>query len=112
MPHPLAAQVLAFPCFAIYCSYDANAPDTKDLIVVTTEALAKEVCDRLNENPSHFNQLSYVEGYEHCKQFKYRPTLRVNSNEIKISLAHVVAELLQEDEGCCNGCEGDCGCNG
>ena len=82
--------------------------------MVSTEDLAKEVCDRLNEDPCAHNQLSFVEGYEHCKQFKCHPTLRVNSHEIKNSLASVVAYLLEneDEEGCCNGCDGDCGCDG
>jgi hypothetical protein len=115
MPHAIAAQVLAFPCFAIFCSYDANAPDTKDIIVVSTEDLAKEVCDLLNEDPRAHSQLAYVEGYEHCKRFEYRSTLRTDSREIRISLAHVVAQLLENEEdedGCSNGCDGDCGCDG
>ncbi len=49
--HPLAAPVPAIPCWGVYADYDANAPNTCDMILVSTEELCDEVLALLNEHP-------------------------------------------------------------
>jgi hypothetical protein len=95
MPHKLAAQVLAFPCWAIYGDYDANAPDTKDLIWCTTEELARKVCDKLNEDPRSYN-LCYVEGFEGCKTFQYHKVFLLKSDQIVNTLKAALEAVTNE----------------
>lgn len=68
-------QVLAYRAWAIYASYDAEAPDTADLMILDTKELADRVCAELNKEPRRYNNLAYVEGCEGCKRFKVAPTL-------------------------------------
>lgn len=72
--HKVAEPVLAIPCWGIFADYDANAPDTRILFLVSTEELAKEVCAFLNENPRKWGNLACVDGWEHCKRFSWMGT--------------------------------------
>ena len=70
--HDAPKPVTAYQGWAIYADYDAEAPDTADKIWVSTEELAKEVCEKLNENPRKYTQLAFVDGWEWKKSFQYR----------------------------------------
>jgi len=60
--------------WAVYADYDAEAPDTKDLIFCATEQIAAGVCEDLSRDPRAHNDLAYVAGCEGCKVFKLRQT--------------------------------------
>jgi hypothetical protein len=82
---------------AIYADYDANAPDTCDLLLVTDEKLAKEVCDKLNtmEGKGHF--LAHNEGHEWCKTWTYHAKLvAANTGDEIYSSMEEVEALFRE----------------
>jgi len=85
-------KVTAFRAFGIFASYDANAPDTDTLATVTSEELAKRVCEKLNEDPqSHV--VAFVDGWEHAKRFCHRPVLVTNPDSACDSLEQTLARL-------------------
>jgi hypothetical protein len=84
--HTIPEPVRAYPVFAVYAHFDHMAPDSEDLIVVADEDLALEVCKELNRNTRDHSDLACVEGLEYLKVFRYRPTLRVNTDEIRTCL--------------------------
>ena len=72
----MAKQVTAFLGYAIYASYDGEAPDTKDLILLADKDEAEKLAKILNENPRKWGSLAYVEGFEHYKLFETREVLQ------------------------------------
>ena len=51
-------KITAYRAFGIFADYDANAPDTDTIVTVTSEELAKEVCEKLNEDPRRHTVLA------------------------------------------------------
>jgi hypothetical protein len=85
-------EITAYRAFGIFADYDANAPDTDTLVTVASEELAKQVCEKLNEDPrSHV--VAFVDGWEHAKRFRHRPVLVANPNSACGSLEQALAEL-------------------
>lgn len=92
---PEPAPTTAWVAFAIYADYDANAPDTKNLFVVSSETLAKLVCEFLNEDPPRWGNLAFVDGFEWAKLFAYRETIVSDSDRSRIRRS--VAEVFEHD---------------
>ena len=88
-------KVTAYRAFGIFADYDANAPDTATLVTVTSEELAKQVCEKLNEDPRSY-VIAFVDGCEHWKRFSHRPELITNPDSACDSFASAVAEMLPE----------------
>jgi len=70
--HGPPEKVAAYRGYAVYADYDANAPNSEDLIFCSTEELAQEVCKILNVDPRSHGDLAYTEGWEFCKSFQCR----------------------------------------
>lgn len=96
--HGMPEPVQGYRAWAIYADYDANAPDTEDLILVSTEDLAKLVCDELNEDTGRWNNLAFIDGWEHCKMFRYREVLVSDPYVPRRSVADVFKYDVEEDE--------------
>ena len=88
-------KVTAYRAFGVFADYDGNAPDTDTLVTVTSEELAKQVCEKLNEDPRSC-VVAFVDGWEHAKRFRYRPVLVANPNSGCDSYEQALAEMLQE----------------
>lgn len=104
--HPEPERVTAYRAWGIYADYDANAPDTRDLILVSTEALARDVCDALNEDPRRWGNLAFVDGWEFCKSFQHRLALVEDPSCVRRSVAEVFEKDV-EDSGDCEDGEED-----
>lgn len=76
--------VVAYRAFGIFADYDGVAPDTCSFVLVPTEVIAKEVCDRLNESPREYT-IAFVEGCESAKSFAYREELTESANRVKMT---------------------------
>ena len=96
--HPAPEPVRAYRVWAIYADYDAMAPNTEDLILVSTKELAEAVCAILNEDPRAWGSLAFVDGFEHCKSFRAYETLAEGSDEVRRSVAEVFGEIGEEEE--------------
>ena len=92
-----AKQVTAFVGYAIYADYDANAPDTQDLILCDTEELAIRVCDHLNEEPRKWGNLAFVDGWEHTKSFALHKTFR-DTDVFETSFDDIIRNATDDDE--------------
>jgi hypothetical protein len=88
-------KITAYRAFGIFADYDGNAPDTDTIVTVTSEELAKQVCEKLNEDPRSY-VIAFVDGWEHAKRFRHRPVLIANPDSACDSFASAVAEMLQE----------------
>jgi hypothetical protein len=95
--HVLAEPILAYPCWAIYGDYDAEAPDTADLIWCATEELAKEVCALLNKDPRAHNDLCYVDGWEFKKSFRYHSVLLLSKSKIATTIEELEEFLIEDN---------------
>lgn len=95
----MAKQVTAFLGYAIYATYDGEAPDTADLILLDSEEEANKVKDVLNENPRKWGNLAYVEGFECCKTFCVRQTLRQNEQDFLPS-ADAALKTVEDEYDC------------
>jgi hypothetical protein len=71
---PKFKVVEAVEAHAIYANYDAMAPNSESIFVVTDEKIAEGLCDLLNQDPRAYNMV-YVDGYEYCKNFRFRSIL-------------------------------------
>lgn len=89
--------VTAYRVFGIFADYDGNAPDTSTLALVPTEEVAKEVCQRLNEDPQS-HTIVFVDGWENHKTFRYRPELTEDQGRVLLT-ADLAYEALTEDDG-------------
>lgn len=96
--HGMPEPVQGYRAWAIYADYDANAPDTEDLILVSTEALAEAVCLELNEDTRRWNNLAFVDGFEWAKSFSYHEVLVADPYAPRRSLAEVFEKDVEEDE--------------
>lgn len=96
--HQIAVPVLATPCWAVFVDYDGNAPDTADQIFCATEALADEVCAKLNETPRKWANLAFVDGCEDCKSFRKRLVALISKDQIRTSIEEVFKKDVEEDE--------------
>lgn len=94
----MAKQVTAFQGFAVFASFDGNAPDSEDLIKCETEVVAQQVCDFLNKEPRKWGQLAFVDGHEHSKFFRFRPTLSL-VDDFHVSFEEAIP--VDEDEELC-----------
>jgi hypothetical protein len=90
-------QVTLYRGYAVYADYDANAPDTEDLLFCATVELAQAVCEVLNEDPRRWGNLAFVDGYEWSKSFGYRAAYAENPAVFGRSVAQVMANV--EDDG-------------
>lgn len=97
--HPVLEPVPAVPCYGIYADYDANAPDTEDLLTVSTEELAKAVCEVLNEDPRKWGNMAFVDGFEWAKSFSYHKTFVEPGHEVSTSVEKAMS-WVEEDEDC------------
>jgi hypothetical protein len=88
-------KITAYRAFGIFADYDANAPDTGTLVTVTSEELAKQVCEKLNEDPRSY-VIAFVNGCEHWKRFGWRPRLIANPDSACDSFASAMAEMSSE----------------
>lgn len=88
-------KVAAYRAFGIFADYDANAPDTDTIVTVTNEELAKQVCEKLNEDPRRYT-IVFVDGWEHAKRFRHRPVLIAKTDSACDSFEQAMAEMLQE----------------
>jgi hypothetical protein len=93
----MAKQVTAYQGYEIYADYDANAPDTKGLLLCDTEELAIAVCEKLNETPRKWGNMAFVEGYEWSKSFQHRPVIRLNDDFPK-TIEEVMANVEVGDD--------------
>ena len=100
MTFPVSEPALAIPCFEIYADYDANAPDTEGIILVSAQALAERVCEELNEDPQACVKC-VVDGWEHAKSWAWRPTFAPVADRSKIhtNLQAALDEMTDGAEG-------------
>lgn len=98
MTFPVAPPALAIPCFEIYADYDANAPDTAGVILVSAQALAERLCEELNEDPQACVKC-VVDGWEHAKSWAWRPTFAPVADQGKIhtTLQTALDEMTDDD---------------
>jgi hypothetical protein len=83
-------QIMAYVGYAIYADYDAQAPNTNDLILVGSEELAAEVLHLLNENPQKYYDIAFVDGLERYKSFKSHRVLREDPSDFIRSFEDVL----------------------
>jgi hypothetical protein len=74
-------KTTAYRAYAIYADYDGNAPDSGDVVLVETKALAIEVCAKLNEDPRAY-VICCVDGWEHSKRWEQRPVVTEHAGVI------------------------------
>ena len=87
MVHKGPRPVTAYEGYAIYADYDANAPNSEDVVFVSTEELAKEVCGKLNEDPRSYGNLAFVDGWEFCKSFRYHTIVLKDESDFARTLS-------------------------
>ena len=88
-------KITAYRAFGIFADYDANAPDTDTIVTVTSEELAKEVCEKLNEDPRR-HTVVFVDGWEHAKRFCWRPRLIANPDSACDSLEQAMTDVTPD----------------
>lgn len=91
-------KVAAFAGYQIYADYDGNAPDTAGMLFCSTEELAREVCEILNENPRKWGNLAYVEGCEHAKRFRHTECFLTDQAAFKRTVKAVFENVEGEDD--------------
>ena len=65
---PEGRTTTVYDVWAVYKSYDANAPDTETLVWCATEDLARGACDMLSESEDNDDEVTFGEEvYELCK---------------------------------------------
>jgi len=89
-------KIAAYRAFGIFADYDANAPDTYTISLVTSEELAKQVCEKLNEDPRR-HMIVFVDGWEHAKRFCHRPELIANPDSACDSFEQAMADVVGRD---------------
>lgn len=92
--HPIEEPVHAYLCWAVYANFNYITPDTEDLVVVSSEDLAHEVCAWLDEHPIVADRQACVDGHNHVRRFLVRPTLRIHAHQIHTSLREVCVKAL------------------
>jgi hypothetical protein len=93
-------KVTAYKGYAIYANYDAEAPNTEDLILISSKELAQEVLKLLNANPRKYSNLAFINGFEYAKTFQSYEVLREDESDFLHSMEAVIEfhELDQVDD--------------
>lgn len=88
--------IRAYRAWAINASYDGNAPDTSDLVLCATEALAQEIVAFLetDEGQNQLGGMCYNEGHEWCKAYQIREVATLKPDRVYDSLA----KLIEDEE--------------
>lgn len=90
----LCQPVQAYRAFAVYASYDGNAPDTDDLATFSNEQAAEDLVAFMATPEGEEFGLCYNEGHEWCKAFLIREVaiLKDRTEYVHDTLAEFRAE--------------------
>lgn len=97
--HPIAAPVLAIPCFTLMCEYTMDGFHVTTDHYFATEELAKQVCDEVSKDPRKWGVLSFVDGHEYCKNFYVQKTFREEGQEIWTDFDDFMDEVRESISG-------------
>lgn len=104
--HLICEATQAYQAYAIRKTYDGEAPDTADIVLCSTAALADAVCTELNEQLDGYGQgvdgmgpesiplsLPFVEGCEWAAEFEVRPVL-VSAGQLVAGTVREIKDVL------------------
>lgn len=87
-------QVEAYEAWAVFASYDGNAPDTSDLVLFATEEVADEFVAFMKTPKGDEFGLCYNEGHEWCKAFLVRRVVTTKPETVW----YTVWEFIESEE--------------
>lgn len=89
-PVPVTDCVVAY---AIFANYDGEAPDSADMLLVSTKELAEAMLPIIAKR---FDSTCYCEGFEHAKQWEHREVV-ARAGTVACTLDDAILAMGDED---------------
>ncbi len=80
--------------YAVYANYDGEAPDSSDVLLVSSKELADAMVPIIAER---FDSRCYCEGWEHAKEWQYHEVV-AKRDQVACTLEEAIDAMGDEDE--------------